>query len=77
MPANFTRRRDLFLDSGFGDPDRVLAALAVEVGALGLPAEWGSAAPPGGAAALRAALAPRLGRLPPTSGASRVTSRSS
>lgn len=65
MPANFTRRRDLFLDSGFGDPDRVLATLEGEVRALGLPAEWGSAAPPGAGDALRAALAPRVARLPP------------
>ncbi|WP_242357017.1 class I SAM-dependent methyltransferase, partial [Anaeromyxobacter sp. SG64] len=33
--------------------------------ALGLPAEWGTAAPPGGADALRAALAPRVARLSP------------
>ncbi len=39
MPANFTRRRDLLLDSGYGDPERVLAALSAEVAALGLPAE--------------------------------------
>ncbi|WP_242346523.1 class I SAM-dependent methyltransferase [Anaeromyxobacter terrae] len=64
MPANFTRRRDLLLDSGYGDPERVLAALSAEVAALGLPAEWGTAAPPGATEALRAALAPRLARLP-------------
>jgi SAM-dependent methyltransferase len=65
MPANFTRRRDLFLDSGFVDPDRVIAALGAEVEALGLPAEWGTAAPAGGVDALRGALAPRVERVPP------------
>jgi SAM-dependent methyltransferase len=65
MPANFTRRRDLFLDAGFADPDAALDALGREVAALGLPAEWGTTAPPGGLGALRAALAPRLARVPP------------
>lgn len=65
MPANFTRRRDLFLDSGFGDPDAVLDGLGREVAAIGLPSEWGTATPAGGLAALRAALAPRLARVPP------------
>ena len=65
MPANFTRRRDLFLDSGFGDPDTVLADLGREVAALGLPSEWGTSSPAGGLEALRAALAPRLARVPP------------
>jgi SAM-dependent methyltransferase len=65
MPANFTRRRDLFLDAGFGDPDAVLAELGREVSSLGLPAEWGTAMPEGGLGALRAALAPRLARVPP------------
>ena len=60
MPANFTRRRDLFLDSGFSDPDAVLAQLGREVAALGLPSEWGTAMPEGGLGALRAALVPRL-----------------
>lgn len=64
MPANFTRRRDLLLDAGFGAPETVLAALAAEVAALGLPAEWGTAAPQGGLAPLRARLAPRLARVP-------------
>jgi SAM-dependent methyltransferase len=64
MPANFTRRRDLFLDSGFADPDAVLSGLGRDVAALGLPAEWGTAMPAGGLGALRAALAPRLARLP-------------
>jgi len=64
VPANFTRRRDLFLDSGFGAPDEVLGALGREVAALGPPAQWGAFAAEGGLAALRAALAPRVGRLP-------------
>jgi SAM-dependent methyltransferase len=64
MPANFTRRRDLFLDSGFTDPDAVLGGLGRDVAALGLPGEWGTAMPAGGLGALRAALAPRLARLP-------------
>jgi SAM-dependent methyltransferase len=64
MPANFTRRRDLFLDSGFADPDAVLAGLGRDVAALGLPAEWGTAMPAGGLGALRTALAPHLARLP-------------
>jgi SAM-dependent methyltransferase len=64
MPANFTRRRDLFLDAGFPAPDGVLAALGSEVAALGLPTEWDTAAPAGGLAELRGALAPRLARLP-------------
>ncbi len=65
MPANFTRRRDLFLDSGFDDPDGVLEGLSREVGALGLPTEWGTETPAGGLDALRAALAPRLAKVPP------------
>ncbi len=65
MPANFTRRRDLFLDAGFADPDGVLERLRREVVALGLPAEWGTAAPPGGSTALREALARRVSALPP------------
>jgi SAM-dependent methyltransferase len=65
MPANFTRRRDLFADAGIGDADAVLSALAQEVAALGLPAEWATAAPAGGLDAVRAALAPRLARVPP------------
>lgn len=65
MPANFTRRRDLFLDSGFGDPDAVLDGLRSEVAALALPAEWGSATPAGVLGTVRDALAPRLGRVPP------------
>lgn len=65
MPANFTRRRDLFSDAGFGDADTVLAGLAREVSALGFAAEWATSAPPGGLAALRSALAPRLASLPP------------
>lgn len=65
MPANYTRRRDLFLDSGFGEPEAVLSRLGAEVAALGLPAEWGTAMPQGGLDAVRAALAPRLARVPP------------
>jgi SAM-dependent methyltransferase len=64
VPANFTRRRDLFLDAGFSAPDELLAALGREVAALGLPAEWEAFTSPGGLAALRGALAPRLGKLP-------------
>jgi SAM-dependent methyltransferase len=64
VPANFTRRRDLFADAGLGDADAVLGALAHEVAALGLPAEWETSSPPGGLAAVRAALAPRVGRVP-------------
>ncbi len=64
MPANFTRRRDLFADAGLGDAEAVLGALAREVAALGLPAEWATSAPAGGVEAVRAALAPRLGRVP-------------
>jgi SAM-dependent methyltransferase len=64
MPANFTRRRDLFLDAGFADPDAVLDGLRRDVAALGLPAEWGTTAPAEGLGALRAALAPRLARVP-------------
>ena len=65
MPANFIRRRDLFLDAGFEDPDGQVARLTGEVGALGLQSEWGTAPPSGGIAALRAAVAPRLARVPP------------
>jgi SAM-dependent methyltransferase len=64
MPANFTRRRDLLLDAGFADPDAVLARLGGEVAALGLPAEWGTAPPPGGLASLRDRVAPRLSSAP-------------
>lgn len=65
MPANFTRRRDLLLDAGFEAPEDVLAALGADVAALGLPAEWGTSAPPGGLDSLRERIAPRLARLPP------------
>lgn len=64
MPANFTRRRDLFLDAGFADPDGAVVALAHEVAALDLPTEWGAQTPGGGVAALAAALAPRVARVP-------------
>jgi hypothetical protein len=65
MPANFTRRRDLLLDAGFPDPDAVLAAVAADVAALGLPAEWSTTAPADGLASLRARLAPLLARIAP------------
>jgi SAM-dependent methyltransferase len=65
MPANFTRRRDLFLDAGFPDPDAALATLTDEVKGLGLPAEWGTGMPVAGVQAIRAALAERVGQLPP------------
>lgn len=64
VPANFTRRRDLFLDAGFADPDAALARLRAEVAALGLPAEWETAAPAEGLGALRDVLAPRLAGVP-------------
>jgi len=65
VPANFTRRRDLFLDAGFAAPDEALAALGAEVAAaLGLPAERDTRAPEAGLGALRAALRARLSRLP-------------
>lgn len=60
MPANFTRRRDLFLDAGFPDPDAALAALGAEVGRLAPPDAWSEAGP-----ALRAALAARVAKVPP------------
>jgi SAM-dependent methyltransferase len=64
VPANFTRRRDLFLDAGFPDPDAALARLRREVASLGLPAEWETAAPAEGLGALRSVLAPRLAQVP-------------
>jgi SAM-dependent methyltransferase len=64
MPANFTRRRDLLLDAGFADPDALLAALAAEVRALGLPIASGDAAPAQAIALVRAALGPRLASVP-------------
>jgi SAM-dependent methyltransferase len=64
VPANFTRRRDLFLDSGFADPDAASAALAREVEALALPGAWADRTPEGGMAALAAALAPRVAKVP-------------
>jgi acetoin utilization deacetylase AcuC-like enzyme len=60
VPANFTRRRDLFLDAGFADPDGALAALAAEVAALALPTAWHAQPPEQGLAELSAALAPRV-----------------
>jgi SAM-dependent methyltransferase len=58
MPANFTRRRDLFLDAGFKDPDAVLASLAAEVSAIAKGA-WDARDP-----AVRDALQARVARLP-------------
>jgi SAM-dependent methyltransferase len=58
MPANFTRRRDLFLDAGFLDPDVVLSAIAAEVSAIA-PAAWDARQP-----AVRAALRERGAKLP-------------
>jgi len=54
VPASSTRRRDLFFDAGFTDPDGALAALAQEVAALALPGEWEARTPEGGVAALAA-----------------------
>jgi SAM-dependent methyltransferase len=65
VPANFTRRRDLFLEAGFPDPDAVLAALAAEVALLALPQAWDTGEPDRGLDTLRAALAERVGRVPP------------
>jgi len=65
VPAHFTRRRDLFLDAGFPDPDGALAGLTREVHAFGLPAEWGKGVPEGGLEALRQELSGRLARAPP------------
>jgi SAM-dependent methyltransferase len=59
MPANFTRRRDLFLDAGFKDPDAVLTSLAAEVSAVAQGA-WDARDP-----AVRSALQARVARLPP------------
>jgi len=59
VTANFTRRRDLFLDAGWREPDAVLAALGREIAELAPPAQW-SAIGPG----LRTALASRLDRVP-------------
>jgi SAM-dependent methyltransferase len=59
MPANFTRRRDLFLDAGFTDPDAVLASLASEVSAIS-QGDWDARDP-----AVRPALQARVAKLPP------------
>jgi SAM-dependent methyltransferase len=64
VPANYTRRRDLFLDAGFADPDGALARLAAEVAALALPALLESRTSEDGMAALAAVLAPRVSRVP-------------
>ncbi|PJB36895.1 MAG: hypothetical protein CO108_22210 [Deltaproteobacteria bacterium CG_4_9_14_3_um_filter_63_12] len=36
MPANYMRRRDLFLDAGFGDPEATIHSFAQEVAQFGL-----------------------------------------
>lgn len=64
MPANFTRRRDLFLDAGYADADAVIGDLQAEVARLGLPAEAGSPAS-AAQACVRRALVDRLRLLPP------------
>ena len=45
MPANYTRRRDFFIDAGFADADSVLRALADEVARLGLLMELDTESP--------------------------------
>src|SRR4051812_38559370 len=64
MPANFTRRRDLFVDAGIAEADAAVAALTQEVSALGLPADW-QADTAQGRTVLREKLAHRLAQLPP------------
>lgn len=64
MPANFTRRRDLFQDAGLDQPEQAIAALTREVAALGLPAEWSAFPPPGGLGQVRGLLSGRLSRVP-------------
>jgi SAM-dependent methyltransferase len=62
MPANFTRRRDLFEDAGFADVDRLLPAITAEIAGLGLSshsaAEWSSPT-----SEVRGGLAARAGRV--------------
>lgn len=65
MPANYTRRRDLFADAGLADPERLIRAVVDEVKALGLPAEWPAMASPEELAQIRRRIAPRLERVPP------------
>jgi SAM-dependent methyltransferase len=65
VPANFTRRRDLFQDAGLPDPDAAGAALAEEVALLAWPAAWRADDPDRALAALRTALAARVARTPP------------
>jgi len=60
MPANFARRRDLFLDAGFADADAAISALQAEVATLGLSGEAGVES----VARLRRALADRVARVP-------------
>jgi SAM-dependent methyltransferase len=59
MTANDARRLELLRDAGFSGPDAALARLRDELGQLPLPGE-AAIAPD----AIRAALAPRLARLP-------------
>jgi len=64
VPANFTRRRDLFLDAGYADADAVIGDLQAEVARLGLAAQVDS---PGPAAQdwARRVLSERVRPLPP------------
>jgi len=59
VTANFTRRRDLFLDAGFPDPDGILVAITAEVQRLAPPSDWSAVG-----SALRQAVAGRLARVP-------------
>jgi SAM-dependent methyltransferase len=65
MPANYARRRDVFRDAGFADPDAILDHLAEEVRALGLSPEALVSATEGVLPWLRRLLSPRLERVPP------------
>jgi SAM-dependent methyltransferase len=60
VTANFTRRRDLFLDTGFADPDAVLASVTAEALRLAPPSDWSAMGP-----ALRRSVVARLERVPP------------
>lgn len=44
MPANYTRRRDLFLDAGFADPDAQTTQILDEARLLGLLPDHGEPA---------------------------------
>jgi hypothetical protein len=63
VPANFTRRRDLFLDAGYADADGVIRDLQAEISRLGLTQGVDSPASEARVWA-RAALAGRLAGLP-------------